>query len=296
MSQDPSSVPARPPRFSWPVRILLFLVLFHMFFRSTDVLYPWEDWLHELNLKRMPRGLPTRAELAKMLTEAEGSRAPAWKEFKECAASLVRYWNPVPADKTKKELTSEMAWLKYGLAWTASRLQWCECILGYDQEWPMFSPNVGRRRYVTRARLQYDDGSEITIRPRSEPEDLTSYSRWTQGKIIGIDRFVFSDHSMRSYACPGYCNFLAHRYARTANGSLLRSIVLYEVKFLFVPPDEDPHAFLIDQMTKTRDYGAQQARWAFFIYFPNDHTWRFIDSEERHPPPRSPEIFWNLAE
>jgi hypothetical protein len=275
-----SPAPARAPRFSWPVRILLFLVLFHMFFRSTDILYPWEEWLPELKLKRMPKGLPTRAELAKMTEDADGSSEPALKAFKECGAALVRYWNPTPTDETAAELTSEIDWLKYGLAWTASRLQWCECILGADQEWPMFSPNVGKLRWATRARLRFEDGSEITIRQRSEPEDLTSYSRWSQGKNLGYDRFVFSDHGRRWDACPGYCNLLSHRYSSNAKGSPLRAIILYEVKLNFVPPGEDAREFLRDQMEKTCDYGSMQARWAFFVYFPGDRTWRFISREK----------------
>ena len=151
---------------------------------------------------------------------------------------------------------SKSAWVKYGLAWTASRLQWCECILAIDQEWAMFSPNVRKHNYATRARLRFEDGAEFTIRPRSEPEDLTSYSRWKQGKTLGIDRFVASDHGRRHDACVGYCNFLAHRYPSNSNGSPLRAIVLYEVHFKFVPAarpwsrDEpvDTQEFLRDQI------------------------------------------------
>jgi len=88
------------PRFSWPVRIIIFLVLFHMIYRSTDVLYPWEDWLHELKIERMPRPLPTRGDLTKLLEKSEGSYEPVIKEFKECFASLPRYWNPAPKEES----------------------------------------------------------------------------------------------------------------------------------------------------------------------------------------------------
>lgn len=56
MSHD-SSIPDRltatneaTPRFSWPMRLFLFALLFHMFFRSTDVLYPWEKWRDEIGI------------------------------------------------------------------------------------------------------------------------------------------------------------------------------------------------------------------------------------------------------
>jgi hypothetical protein len=278
------------------MRLLLFAVLFHMFFRSTDILYPWEDWLHELKLKRAPRPLPTRAQLAQMREKAGGSIEPVFREFQECGASLIDYWNFTPTQEQNEKLASTTDWAKYSLAWTASRLEWCECILGIDQEWPMFSPNVGKQRYATRARLLFDDNSEITIRPRSEPENLLSYSRWSQGKNLGVDRFVFSDHGKRYYACPGYCNFLAHRYTHNAKGSRLRAIVLYEVKFLFLPPGADPNEFLGNQTNKTRDYEGKQARWAFFIYSPQDRTSRFIAQEQRYPPPPRPEVLQNLCE
>jgi len=71
VSQDPSSAPARAPRFGWPVRMLLFLVLFHMFFRSTDVLYPWEDWLHELNESE---GLPASTRQWRLITTKVSTR------------------------------------------------------------------------------------------------------------------------------------------------------------------------------------------------------------------------------
>lgn len=273
--------PAGPPRFSWGVRIVLFLVLFHMLFRSTDVLYPWEDWLWELKVKRMPRALPTREDLEKKRAEAGGSNDPVLKEFRECGESLVKYWNPTPSDETRPLLNSATDWGKYGLVWTASRLQWCECILGIDQEWPMFSPNVGRRKYASRARLRFEDGSEVTIRQRSEPEDYTSFSRWRDGKNLGYDRFVLSDHGRRYEACPGYANFLSHRYPRNDAGSPLEAIIFYEVKLDFPPPDKDAREFLKQQMELTKDYNARQAYWAFFVYFPKDRTWKFLARERK---------------
>ena len=38
----------------------------------------------------------------------------------------------------------------------------------------MFSPGVSKIKYATGARLFFADGSETTVRMRSEPEDLNS--------------------------------------------------------------------------------------------------------------------------
>lgn len=282
MSQPSADAAPSPPRFRWPVRILLFVVLFHMLFRSTDILYPWEDWLYELNMKRMPRGLPTREELAKLREEANGDELVA-KRWKECGSSLARYWNCVPTDETREKINSNADWVKYGLAWTASRLQFCECIVGIDQEWAMFSPNVGKRRYMTRARLFFEDGTEFTVYSRSEPDDYTSYSRWGEGKTLGVDRFVFSDHGMRYDACPGYCNFIAHLHPKNDNGSPLQAILLYEFKVHFVPPGEDPHAFLTAEMEATRDHRQERTRYAFYHYTPKTKSGRFVEHDQWGP-------------
>ncbi len=278
MSQPPASpsTSGQRRRFRWPVRVLLFCVLFHMFFRSTDVLYPWEDWLYELKIRRMPRRLPTRALLDRKRAEAGGSSAPVVKEFRDCAASLPGYWCPWPRGATREQLTSRRAWLKYSLAWTASRLQWCECVLSIDQEWPMFAPNVSRKKYPARARLIFADGTEITVRQRSDPEDLTRYTRWGQGKNLGYDRMVASDSGQRWEACRGYCHFLAHRHPANSDGSPLREIRLYHVTYELVPPGADPEPFLRHQMERTVDHTSPGAWKTFFIYYPDTRESQFL--------------------
>jgi hypothetical protein len=156
--------------------------------------------------------------------------------------------------------------VKYALAWTVTRLEWCERILAIDQEWAMFSPNVGTRKYPTRVRLLFADGTECTLRMRCDPEDLTSFSRWDQGKNLAIDPRVSSDGGMRWYACPGYCNYLLHRYPRNAEGSPLKEIRFYHVTYDFAPPGVDPVAFYRDVMDKTRDHRSPMAWHTHYIY------------------------------
>jgi hypothetical protein len=399
MSATPdTSPPSERPRFRWPVRILIFLVLFHMFFRSTDVLYPWADWMYELKIERMPRKLPTREELANLCEKADGSWEPAFQEFAECFYSLPRYWNPCPKEDTLVLLDAEqirwgglrlnklgakamietklaeghglmvmevaegsaaeeaglqvqdvllkindkdvpgdlekfakrvegptseidiefvvlrdgktmpikknkdgntiampaevsttrwdnaLLWLKYCLAWTATRLQWCECILNIDQEWPMFSPNVGKKKYPARARLLYADGTETLIRTRSDPGDLTCYFRWGPGKYLGYDRGVADDSGYRWYACPGWCNLLSHQFPVNANGAPLKEIRIYQVRYDFPAPGVDQHAFFKDLMAKTRDHKTESdcVYTTFFRYWPQDRAanrkarWEFV--------------------
>jgi hypothetical protein len=262
--------------------MIVCVVLFHMFFRSTDILYPWRDWLKAYKINRMPRPLPTRAELAAIREQADGSCEPVLQEFMACGASLIPYWDPRPSAETHPLLTTNSDWIRYGLGWTASRLQWCECILSIDQEWPMFSPGVPRRRWPVRARLLFADGTETTVRQRSDPEDLTCYLRWDQGKNLGYDRFVSCDHIMRRHACPGWCNFLAHRHPVSFNGSPLREIRLYHVTYHFVPPNEDPVAFLNRQMERNRDHHSPGAWDTFFVYHvETPPRWEFVSQGEK---------------
>ena len=76
------------------LRLLLFVILFDMFFRSTDVLYPWADWLKEFNITQ--QGLPTRAKLAELRDKANGSYDLIFEEFQKSFASVPAFFNPFP--------------------------------------------------------------------------------------------------------------------------------------------------------------------------------------------------------
>lgn len=285
MSSTPPSpnsaapVPVRPPRFSWPVRLLIFLVLFDMVVRATGVMYPWKDWLSEFKVERLPQRLPTPAELARLQQEADGSYGPVYRELRQSAASLPRFLNPVPSDETRALLTSTAAWCKYGLAWTVSRLGWCETVLNIDQEWAMFSPNVSRRKYPARVRLFFADGSETVVRLQIDPPDYTSYWRGMLGKNLGPELHLDADDA--SEACYGYCNWLTHVHPQNAQGSPLREIRLYQFDVHFPPPTADARAWLQEQMERTRDHRAPQARHAFFVYDAQTRQGRFGEFTDR---------------
>ena len=65
-----TTAPAPLPRFRWPMRIFLSVVLFDMVFRCFAILYPWDDWASDLKMTSLPRRLPTPAERATLARNA----------------------------------------------------------------------------------------------------------------------------------------------------------------------------------------------------------------------------------
>ena len=154
---------------------------------------------------------------------------------------------------------------KYVFAWLASRLDIVENICGINEEWPMFSPNAGRGDRVARARLQYADGTDRLIRQRSEPADLTHFSRWNEEKILDHETKV--KWSRREDECWAYCNLLSYRYPENENRSPLRRILLYSVFIDYPKPgDPDPRGFLLRQMELIRDHNSEQALRTFYTF------------------------------
>jgi len=278
-SPENSATPVEPARLSWPVFLLVCLLLFEMIVRGTSILYPWRDWVREFEMDRMPRGLPTRKELSEC-----ASRSQAWEEFGKSAASLGPYWNPLPNENTRTKLRSNLDWFPYGVAWTVSRLRWCESIAHISQEWAMFSPSVGEQTGLARARLRFEDGTEKVVNTHSEPDDFTSFLRRTMGKRLIPERFLFSDSGLRWWGCRGYCNLLEHRFPRNENGSRLRAIMIYEFMVEFVPPGADAVEHLRAQMHKMRHESLVKTVRPHFLYLLDGRRSIFIDRDAADEP------------
>lgn len=109
----------------------------------------------------------------------------------------------------------------------------------------MFSPNVGRRKYVVRARLTYADGTVRIVRSRGDPEDLCRYSHWFEEKVLDHELKIREGrgHADDSW---GYCNLLRHRYP-TQDGTPLATIRLFSVRYDLLPPGEDASEWLAAQ-------------------------------------------------
>src|SRR5262249_39837949 len=105
-SADVPPAPARPPRFSWPMRVFLCVILFDMTFHSlAEAITPYTDWLKEFGVSECPRRLPTWSEMEQLAGKAEvGQPNPVWARIGESFASLPAYLNPWPAERVREKL------------------------------------------------------------------------------------------------------------------------------------------------------------------------------------------------
>jgi hypothetical protein len=246
-AQRPPAAPPYPTRFGWPMRLLLAFLLFDMVFRSFSVLVPWADWADELEMTRRPQRLPTRAELARMRARTgPDNPRPVVGAFVLSARSLGEFLRPWPEPEACGKILTWKDGGKWAVAWLNTRLELYEGIVGCNQEWPMFSPNVRRRVYVARARLIYEDGEEWIVRCRADPEDLTSYSHWFEEKVLDHE-LKLKEGRHRVDDAFGYCNLLRHRHPTNDRGSALASIRLFLVRYNLPPPDVDAREWLADQ-------------------------------------------------
>lgn len=236
-----------PTRFGWGMRLFLTLLLFDIIFRSFSIMIPWGAWADELDITIRPRRLPTRAEFAEMRAKADPDEIdPAVDELSKVADSMWEFWRPWPEPSARQKIRTWADGGKWTLVWVTSRLELVENVLGFNEEWPMFSPNVGRERYVVRARLAYADGTERTVRSRGDPEDLCHYSHWFEEKILDHELKIREGRS-GSADSWGFCNMLRHRYATNDAGAALAKIHLFVVLYELPPPTADAREWLAAQ-------------------------------------------------
>jgi hypothetical protein len=237
--------PAYPRRFGWSMRLFLSFLVFFIVFRSFTVLFAWKEWAKDLRMRPLlPTRLATAQERAKLARNATPDRPdPVREDLMESLDSVWEFFKPWPGEKTRAWIRSPQDLGKWAYCWTASRLEFVENVLGINQEWPMFSPSVSKRKWVARARLIYADRSKVIVRTHGDPEDLTRYSHWFKEKVLDHELKV-EDEEYRGEECLGYCNLLAHRHARNKAGKPLKKIRLFMVRYDLTPPGEDPRAWL----------------------------------------------------
>ena len=256
--------PERPvsARFSWPMRIFLFVLLFDMVTHSLGAMFPWREWGDDLGIARTLDGIPTRAEYARL--RAEGGDAIRNKLDKSLA-SARDYFNPWPSPENREKLGAWDARGRYAVAWLCSRLDFVENVCGIRQEWRMFSPNIAVSHHVTRARLVYADGSERVINQTAEPADLTRFTRWNKEKILDFERDTAWEPG-RSDECWGWCNRLCHCHGHNDAGSPLKTICLYCVRIDVAAPGEDVRAALLRQMALINDRNPGHVSGTFYTF------------------------------
>jgi len=233
------------PRFSWLMRIFLICFLFDMFARSIIQLTPAEDeWADELSVDANPLSLPSPKELRQCSagTHPDGYDSPMTR-WSASLQSVARFFVPYPQQETREKIDSVGDVGKYSLAWISSRLDFIGRMVGVDQDWPMFSPNVGDDETVGRLRLVYEDGSEQDVRLLCDPTDLTSYSHWFQEKHLQVVCKVHRDTDTR----VGYCHMLSRREPHNENGSPLVRIQVFKVHYEYPSPSDDAFEFLTKQ-------------------------------------------------
>ena len=227
------------------MRLFLAFFLFDMFARSLIQLTPADDtWADELEVKSTPLALPSREELRHCNDEQHpDGYDSAFARWAACFKSAARFFSPYPSQDTRDQIDSVADIGKYVLTWTTTRLGFIGRIVGVDQDWPMFSPNVGDDETVGRLRLIYADGIQREHRLLCDPEDLTSYSHWFQEKHLQTACKVHRDTDTR----VGYCHMLSRREPENENGSPLVCIRVFKVHYEYPSPSDDAYEFLTEQ-------------------------------------------------
>jgi hypothetical protein len=249
------------------MRLLLAFFLTHVVGESLVTIFPIDQFADQLDMRRRPRRLPTCEEQQKLLAEAtDDNPAPLADEVTASLDSVWEFHKPWPSHDTRKAMQERAwerrliqadggppAWLgnwgdrgKFVLAWVGYRLEWQERLLGFDQSWRMFSPSVGKGDWIVRARLVYEDGSEVVVHSLADPEDLTRFRtpRFGSEKILQYS-LKLEKHDTRRV---GYCNLLSHRHATNEAGSPLVKILLVKIGYDYPSPWEDVRAELKAQI------------------------------------------------
>jgi hypothetical protein len=253
------------PRFSWPMRIFLTVMVFEIVFRSASVLVPWKDWESSLRMdeecvpdenvpgrgeyvtRRFPRALPTRAEAARLAERPSPDNPfPVADRVGQSLDSLARFLSPAPTEKVIRESNSTDDLGKFVVVWINRRLSLAENLVGFEQRWEMFSPGASKQKDLTRARLVFEDGSEEVVHQDCDPEDLLCYFRWNFEKV-GDYEMQAKDDGGHKEECVGYCNVVAHQHPRNAAGSPLKKIYLFRIHYDYPPPDVDARAWLAER-------------------------------------------------
>lgn len=253
MPQEPGA--ARHPRragrrrFRWPLKVFLGFFLFDMTVRSVVSLTPFDDeWRKELKLRKLPPPLPTAAQREKIARGDHPKYSSMTERYLKVGRGLVRYFNPIPSEKSLKRIDSNSQALKYAVTWLGTRLGFWGRISGVDQNWPMFSPNVRRKRTVTHIRLVYADQSMVSVRLLPEPRRLTSFSRWFVKRPLQVQLKLHKSADSRK----GMDNYLRHRYGQNQSGSPLKRIDYYKLRYRWPKPKHNAHKYLRKQQRKAR--------------------------------------------
>lgn len=226
------------------MRLFLTAILVDIIYHSFSSLTPYRDWLEDWKLERYPKRLPTWGEIAELGNAAPADKqSPLVNRIYETLDSVWDYFKPWPPGSVRGKIVDREDHGMYLLAWTTSRLDFFENLIGVPQRWSMFSPNASKGATVGRLRLLYADGTRRDVRLLADPADLTCYSHWLEEKVLDCELKVIGDWDSRY----GYCNYITHRHARNAGGSPVAAVYVYKIKYRYPNPGEDPVKVLKSQ-------------------------------------------------
>ncbi len=204
----------------------LFLVLFvaDMLGRSLISVTPFADeWGDELGIDDVPKLVPRDRD-----------------SLRSRVSSLAAFFDPRSAGNSAKVDARARQRLKTIVTWAGFRLAFVEGLVGIDQDWPMFSPDIATESRHGRFELLYRDGTQLEVRSSTDPEDLTDFTRFLDEKRLQASEAAISDAD----ALLGYCNMLSHRHPKSPSGAVLEYIVVSIVEYAHPPPGVEPGEFL----------------------------------------------------
>ncbi len=246
LSTYPEQAPPYQRRFGWGMRLFLTFMVFWMCFRCLAVLLPMSLWSRRYQLATLPKPLPTAAERAALWQNAAADKAldPVVFACLESAVDVLKFCNPKPNSATLERIKTPLDGVLYTAVWLNSRLDFLERLAGVHEEWIMFAPNVPIETVFLRARLIFDDDTEIVVRQLSEPADLTKGGHgWLEERVTNHEYWAYEFSS----SCWGYCNLLAHRHPLSDKGVPLKWIVLLYAATDRAPPGADALAHYQEQ-------------------------------------------------
>src|SRR5262245_10308696 len=228
MAADEPSVPPKP-RFGWPMRLFLGLLVFDMVFRSLSALVPYKDWCKDLQIARAPQALPAPRERQELRQRAQEGPDPVVERVWESADDVWRFWKPWPGPNTRPHLKTATDHGKFVFCWVATRLGFLGSLLRVPHRWTMVSPNVYQAEECVGPHPRHADGSTETISNVSEPASPVRYDSFrflTEKRLQYLTRTLDDDE-----ARLGYCNLLAHAHPVNEQASPLVTIWLVKVRY-----------------------------------------------------------------
>jgi hypothetical protein len=243
------------------MRLFLAYFLFDMVTRGLILLTPADDdWFDELAMESNPLALPSRDELRQCASGENPDYDSKWQRYVASFKSAGRYFVPVPEKETREKIISAADIGKYALTWLGSRETFIGRMVGVDQNWPMFSPNVGDDETMGRLLLIYEDGAQQEYRLLCDPQDLTSYFRGFQQRHSRTEYVVHKDSAARL----GFCHMLSRRQLENEHGAALVTIQVFRIHYRYPSPYEDAYEFL-KQQTGPPDEQVEPPFWEYDV-------------------------------